>query len=113
MLVKELINPKSIVVVGGSNNLHKTGGKVLYNLLTGTFAGSLYVVNPKETEVQGLRSYQKIEDLPQTDLAILAIAAGFCVETVKYLTEHKGTKGFIILSAGFAEDRKEGARLEQ
>lgn len=113
MLVKELINPKSIVVVGGSNNLQKTGGKVLYNLLRGNFTGNLYVVNPKETEIQGLRSYQKIEDLPQTDLAILAIAASFCVDTVKYLTERKGTKGFIILSAGFAEDSKEGAKLEQ
>jgi acetate---CoA ligase (ADP-forming) len=113
MLVKELINPKSIVVVGGSNNLQKTGGKVLYNLLGGTFAGSLYVVNPKETEVQGLRSYQNLNDLPNTDLAILAIAASLCVETVKYLSEKKGTRGFIILSAGFAEESKEGARLEQ
>ena len=113
MLVKELISPKSIVVVGGSNNLQKTGGKVLYNLLRGTFTGDLYVINPKETEVQGLRSYQKMEDLPEADLAILAIAANFCVETVKYLVEKKGTRGFIILSAGFAEESKEGARLEQ
>jgi acetate---CoA ligase (ADP-forming) len=113
MLVKELISPKSIVVVGGSNNLQKTGGKVLYNLLHGTFTGNLYVINPKETEVQGLRSYQKMEDLPETDLAILAIAASFCVETVKYLVEKKRTRGFIILSAGFAEESKEGARLEQ
>ena len=113
MLVKELISPKSIVVVGGSNNLQKTGGKVLYNLLRGTFTGDLYVINPKETEVQGLRSYQKMEDLPEADLAILAIAANFCIETIKYLVEKKGTRGFIILSAGFAEESKEGARLEQ
>jgi len=113
MLVKEIISPKSIVVVGGSNNLHKTGGKVLYNLLRGTFKGRLYVLNPKETEVQGLKSYQRLEDLPETELAILAIAANFCVDTVRYLAEKRGTKGFIILSAGFAEEGKEGAKLEQ
>jgi acetyltransferase len=113
MLVKEIINPDSIVVVGGSNNLQKTGGKVLFNLLRGTFKGRLYVLNPRETEVQGLKSYQSPEDLPDTDLAILAIAANLCVETVKYLAEKKKTRGFIILSAGFAEEGKEGAKLEQ
>src|SRR4030042_2608721 len=113
MLVKEIISPKSIVVVGGSNNLHKTGGKVLYNLLRGTFKGALYVINPKETEVQGLKSYQRLEDRPETELAILAITANFCVDTVRYLAEKRGTRGFIILSAGFAEEGKEGAKLEQ
>lgn len=102
-----------MVVVGGSNNLQKTGGKVLYNLIRGTFKGRLYVLNPKETEVQGLKSYQRLEDLPETELAILAIAANLCVETVRYLTEKKGTKGFIILSAGFAEEGVEGAKLEK
>jgi acetyltransferase len=113
MLVKEIINPESIVVVGGSNNCQKTGGKVLYNLLRGTFKGSLYVLNPKETEVQGLKSYQSLETLPETKMAIIAIAANLCVETVRYLAEKKGTKGFIILSAGFAEESPEGARMEK
>ncbi len=113
MLVKEIINPKSIVVVGGSNNNQKTGGKVLYNLLRGTFKGRLYVLNPRETEVQGLKSYQSMETLPETEMAILAIAANLCVETVRYLAEKKETKGFIILSAGFAEESAEGARMEK
>jgi acetyltransferase len=113
MLVKEVINPESIVVVGGSNNFQKTGGKVLYNLLRGTYKGQLYVLNPRETEVQGLKSYQNIETLPETDLAIIAIAAGQCVETVRYLAEKKRTRGFIILSAGFAEESNEGAIMEK
>jgi len=113
MLVKELVRPNSIVVVGGSNNLQKTGGKVLHNLINGTFQGDLSVINPKETSVQGIRSYTNMTELPQTDLAILAIAAKFCKETIQYLAEHKGTKGFILLSAGFAEEGKEGAILEE
>jgi acyl-CoA synthetase (NDP forming) len=113
MLVKELISPNSIVVVGGSNSLHKPGGKVLWNIRNGTFSGKLYVLNPKETEVQGLRSYQRIEDLPETDLAVFAIAAPHCLVTVRLLAESKGVKGFIILSAGFAEEGGEGARIEK
>jgi acetate---CoA ligase (ADP-forming) len=113
MLVKEIINPQSIVIVGGSNNCQKTGGKVLYNLLRGTYKGRLYVLNPKETEVQGLKSYQNLETLPDTDLAIIAIAASQCIDTVRYLAEKKRTRGFIILSAGFAEESSEGAKMEK
>ncbi|HKK65868.1 MAG TPA: CoA-binding protein, partial [Clostridia bacterium] len=47
MLVKELIHPASIAVVGGSNNTHKPGGKVIKNLLSGSFEGPIYPVNPK------------------------------------------------------------------
>jgi acetyltransferase len=113
MINRQLLNPKSIVVVGGSNNLQKPGGKVLKNLLDGGFDGDLYVVNPKEEEVQGIKSYQDPANLPETDLAILAVAAKLCPPTVKLLTEEKNTRAFIILSAGFSEESEEGAKLEQ
>ncbi len=113
MITQELISPKSIVVVGGSNDIHKPGGKVLKNLIDGNFAGKLYVVNPKADEIQGVKSYRSVADLPQVDLAILAIAAKFCPETVDVLANEKGTKAFIILSAGFGEESEEGAKLER
>ncbi|MBN2611302.1 MAG: CoA-binding protein, partial [Bacteroidales bacterium] len=113
MLAKELLNPESIAVVGGSNNIHKPGGKVLDNILKGNFKGKLYVVNPKETEVQGVKSLQSCNDLPQVDLAIIVIPAKYCKEAVIILAEKKGTKGFIIISAGFSEESAEGARLER
>jgi len=112
MIVKELIQPSSIAVIGASNNVHKPGGKVLENLLAGDFGGPIYPVNPKETEVQGRTSYASVDDLPQTDLAVLAIPAKFCTRTVKTLAEEKGTKAFIILSAGFSEESEEGAAIE-
>ncbi|MGD0710739.1 MAG: acetate--CoA ligase family protein, partial [Bacteroidales bacterium] len=113
MITEQLINPKSIVVVGGSNTLSKPGGKVLFNLKDGHFKGVLHVVNPKEPEVQGIKAFADVKDLPQTDLAILAIAAKYCVETVEILAKQKGTKAFIILSAGFSEENKEGAEIEK
>ncbi|MFH2141860.1 MAG: acetate--CoA ligase family protein [Bacteroidota bacterium] len=113
MVTEQLINPKSIVVIGGSNTVSKPGGKVLFNLKDGHFKGNLYVVNPKEPEVQGLKAFADIRELPEVDLAILAIAAKYCIETVEVLVKQKGTKAFIILSAGFSEENEEGAKIEK
>ena len=112
MLNNKIINPKSIVIVGGSNDTHKPGGKVLKNIIDGGFKGKLYVSNPKEIEVQGIKSYQNSDDLPEVELAIIAIAAKYTFNIVKLLTEQKGTKAFIILSAGFSEESEEGKILE-
>ncbi len=113
MLNEKLINPKSIVVVGASNNTQTPGGSVLKNLIDNNFIGNLFAVNPKETEVQGIKCYQNIADVPKVDLAIIAIAARFTLETVKTLAQQKNTKGFIIFSAGFSEKDEEGEKLEQ
>ncbi|MDX9695567.1 MAG: CoA-binding protein, partial [Bacteroidales bacterium] len=113
MITKELLDPKSIVVVGGSDNIQKTGGKALKNLIDGKYKGDLYVVNPKEDNVQGITCFKEALELPQVDLAIIAIAAKYCVETVRILAEQKNTKAFIIFSAGFSEESAEGAKLEK
>ena len=113
MITKELINPKSIVIVGGSNDIQKPGGKALKNLIDQGFGGKIYVVNPKADEVQGIKSYRDPHDLPQVDLAILAIPAAFCPDTIELLAKEKGTKAFIVFSAGFSEENEEGARLEK
>ena len=113
MIAKELLNPKSIVVCGASSDVHKPGGKSLKNLLESPFKGQVYAVNPKETEVQGVKCYAKVDDLPQVDCAILCIAAKFCAQTVDVLAKEKGCKGFIIVSAGFSEESHEGAVVEK
>jgi acetate---CoA ligase (ADP-forming) len=113
MINEQLLNPKSIVVIGGSNDVHKPGGAVLRNLIEGVFRGALYVTNLKEPEVQGIKSYRDAADLPDVDLAIIAIAAKFIPDTVEVLAKQKNTRAFIILSAGFSEESREGKILEQ
>jgi acetyltransferase len=113
MIAKELLNPRSIVVCGASSDVHKPGGKSLFNLLHSPFKGQVYAVNPKESEVQGVKCYAKVDDLPQVDCAILCIAAKFCAQTVDVLAKEKGCKGFIIVSAGFSEENAEGAAIEK
>ncbi|MEI6435991.1 MAG: acetate--CoA ligase family protein [Bacteroidota bacterium] len=113
MIHPALLKPRSIVIVGGSNDVHKPGGAVLRNILEGGFKGELYVTNLKESEVQGIKSFPDPEQLPDVDLAILAIAAKFIPATVELLAKQKNTRGFIILSAGFSEESHEGKLLEQ
>ncbi len=113
MINRSLLNPESIAVIGGSNNLRKPGGRILQNIISGGFKGRLYVVNPKDTIVQGLTSYADIHDLPDTDLAILAVSAMNCPAAVRIMAEQKNTKAFIILSAGFSEDSPEGKLIEK
>src|SRR3712207_3297553 len=113
MITSQLLRPESIVVVGASNNVHKPGGAILRNLISGGFRGALRAVNPKEKEVQGVTAFADVKDVPDTELAILAIPAAMCPEAVEVLANEKKTKAFIVLSAGFGEETHEGALLEQ
>ncbi|MBN2773814.1 MAG: acetate--CoA ligase family protein [Prolixibacteraceae bacterium] len=112
MIHPKLIKPKSIAVIGASNNIAKPGGKMLKNLIDNSFSGELYPVNPKEEIVQNLTAFQSVNELPLVDLAVLAIPARFCPETVSILVKEKGTRAFIIISAGFSEESKEGKIIE-
>ena len=113
MINKQLLEPESIVVIGGSNNVHKPGGAVVRNLLSGGYEGTLRIVNPKEDEVQGIKVFHDPRELPPTDLAILVVAARFCPDYVELLASEKQVRAFIIISAGFSEETPEGAQLEQ
>lgn len=113
MLNRQLLSPNSIVVVGASNNITKPGGKILKNLLEHEFKGKLYAVNPNDESIQGVTAYPTVSDLPETELAILAIPAKSCPEAVKVLARDKKTKAFIIISGGFGETGSEGALLEK
>lgn len=113
MINRQLLRPESIVVIGGSNNVHKPGGAVVRNLLQGGYKGTLRIVNPKEDEVQGIKVFHDAKEIPPTDLAILVVAAKYCPDYVELLAAEKEVRAFIIISAGFGEETKAGAALEQ
>lgn len=112
MINQHLVDPRSIVVIGASNDVKKPGGKVLKNILEGDFKGDLFVVNPRETSVQGVDCFKTAADSPEVDLAILAIPSHVCPPTMKVLTETKSTRAFIVISAGFGEAGEQGKALE-
>jgi acetate---CoA ligase (ADP-forming) len=113
MINEKIINPGSIVIVGGSDDLFKPGGKVLRNIIDGKFSGDLYTVNPNHDKIQGIKSFRDINDIPETDLAILAIPSKLCFPAIEILVSDKKTKAFIIISAGFSEAGEEGRELEK
>ncbi|MGQ8338638.1 acetate--CoA ligase family protein [Sunxiuqinia sp. A32] len=113
MLNREMISPRSIAVIGASNNISKPGGKLLKNLIDNNFKGDLYVVNPKSTEVQGVSAFPSVDDLPAVELAVLAIPAAACPSVVEILCKDKTVKAVIIISAGFSEESDEGKKLEE
>ena len=83
------------------------------NLISGGYNGTLRIVNPKEDEVQGIKAFHDAREIPPTELAILVVAARFCPDYVELLAKEKQTRAFIIISAGFGEETKAGAELEQ
>lgn len=93
--------------------MHKPGGAIVRNLLQGGYKGVLRIVNPKEDEVQGIKVFHDVKEIPPTEMAILVVAAKFCPDYVDYVAAEKGVRAFIIISAGFGEETKAGAALEQ
>jgi acetate---CoA ligase (ADP-forming) len=113
MINDYLIDPRSIVVVGGSNDCSKPGGKVVMNLLNGRYSGKVYIVNPGKKEVQGIKSFSTVNDVPNAELAIIAVSARKCFSVIEALIRVCRTRSFIVLSAGFKETGKDGAILEK
>jgi acyl-CoA synthetase (NDP forming) len=113
MINRELLNPNSIAIIGGSANIHKPGGKVIRNIINGGFHGAIYAVNPKEKDIEGVQCFSDVEWLPEVELAIIAIPAKLCPSVIDVLINEKNTRAFIILSAGFSEEGPEGAELEK
>lgn len=112
-MIETLFNPKSIVVVGGSNNLDKPGGAILQNILKSNFGGSLYVVNPQNEKTQGCKTFKSVQEIDfPIDLAILAIPAQHCLEATEWLVAKCSLTAVIILSAGFSETSEDGKALE-
>lgn len=113
MINQQLLHPESIVIIGGSNNVHKPGGAIVRNIIQGGYKGILRIVNPKEDEVQGIKVFHDVKEVPPTDLAVMVVAAKYCPDYVEYLAAEKKVRAFIIISAGFGEETEEGAVLEE
>lgn len=106
----EYFNPRSIAVIGASQEASKMGYAVLHNLLH--FPGQLYPVNNKRSEIQGLKAYPTITAIPApVDLAVIAVPAIHVPRVVEECGQ-KGVPMVVIISAGFKEMGDDGKALE-
>lgn len=104
--------PKSIAIIGASNDLKKLGGSDMKVLIESGFEGAIYPINPKEKKVQGYTAYKTVLDVPDDiDRATIILPTRFVLSAVKECAE-KGIKVVQIYSAGFGEFGDEGRKIE-
>jgi len=110
--MSKLFNPKSIALIGASEEEGSVGKTLMMNLLSGK-GRSIFPINPNRTSVMGIKCYPTIKDVPeQVDLAIIAVPAKIVPDIVEQCGE-SGVFGLIIISAGFKEIGEEGKKLEE
>ena len=110
--LSSLLSPRSVALVGASDDVARIGGRPLRYLRESGFSGGIYPVNPKRDTVQGVRAYSSVAALPETpDVAILAVPASATLQAVRECAE-RGVKAAIVFSAGFAETSDEGRALQ-
>jgi acetate---CoA ligase (ADP-forming) len=98
-----LFSPRSVAVLGASSDPTRISGRPIAYMQAQGFQGGLYPINPNRTEVQGLKAYPSVADLPETpDVAIVAIAAEIAEQSITELAE-RGVKAAVMFTAGFAE----------
>jgi acyl-CoA synthetase (NDP forming) len=111
-MLDSLFRPRAVAVMGASNNPLSIGHIVVKNLKTYGFKGEIYPINPKQTEILGLKAYGSILDVPgQVDICCIAVKSVLVPQMVDDCGK-KGVKFVIIHTAGFREMGEEGAKLE-
>ncbi len=105
--------PQSVAVIGATEKQGSVGRMLLWNLLSSTFGGTIYPINPKRPSVLGIKTYASVAEVPDTlDLAVIITPAQTVPQLVKECVD-AGVKACIIISAGFKEIGAEGAELER
>ena len=111
--LRPLLWPRTVAVIGASPNIDIIRGRLLHIMRLREFPGRIYPVTRSQPEVQGLRAYPSIADVPEAvDLAVIVIPAAAVPEALAECGAH-GVKAAIIISSGFAEERgEEGPRRQ-
>lgn len=110
--LQDLLCPTSVAVVGASDDPLRIGGRPLNYFKSFGFEGDIYPVNPKRDEVQGLKAYPTVTDIPgPVDFVLVAVPAPLVVQVTKEAAA-KGAKTVLIFSSGFAEESESGARMQ-
>lgn len=108
-----LIDPKSVAIIGASENPNKIGGRPIHYMLRHGFAGAIYPINPNRDELQGLPCFASLAALPQTpELAIVVVGGDAAVEAVDQCAA-RGIKSAIVISSGFGETGPEGMAVQR
>ncbi len=110
--LRAMLSPRTVAVIGASRRRGTIGGELLHNLLSHSFSGAVYPVNPQVKAVQGVRAWPSIEEVPDDiDLAVIAVPAAQVKAEVE-ACGRKGVKSLVVITAGFGELGGKGKELQ-
>ena len=111
--IGKLLWPKSVAVVGASSDTHGLRGRIFEIIRSHPFVGRVYPVSRSAAEVQGVKAYPSVDELPElVDLAILIVPAAYVPAELERCGR-VGIKAAAILSSGFAEEGEAGTRMQR
>ena len=105
--------PKSVAVIGATENPGSVGRTIIWNLISSTFGGTIYPVNPKRASILGIKAYPSLRDVPEVVDLIVVVTPAPSIPGIITDAVDIGVKSAIIISAGFKETGPEGAELER
>ncbi|MFJ8764779.1 acetate--CoA ligase family protein [Streptomyces clavifer] len=110
--MRRLMEPRSVAVIGASNEQGKIGNSVMRNLIDGGFPGEIYPVNPRADDILGRKAYKSVTDVPgEVDVAVFAIPAKFVASALEEVGR-KGIPNAVLIPSGFAETGEQGLQDE-
>ncbi len=113
MTLRAALEPRSIAIVGASDNPHKVGGRPILYMKRYGYRGAIYPINPGRAEVQGIKAYASIGEVPEApDLAIVAVAGDEAVRAVEECAR-RGVKVAVVMTSGFGEIGPEGKAAQE
>ena len=108
-----LLHPKTVAVLGASQDTTKLVGKPIFFLQQHKYGGKIYPINPKYKEVSGLPCYSSLAQAPgEIDAVIIGLPAESVLEAVRECAERK-VKSVIVFASGFAEIGGKGVKMEE
>ena len=101
--LKAALDPRSVAIIGASENPNKVGGRPVHYLDKFGFKGRIFPINPSRAEVQGHRCYKSLADLPEApEMVIVAVAGDNAIGVVEDCAAH-GVKVAVVMASGFGE----------
>jgi acetyl coenzyme A synthetase (ADP forming)-like protein len=111
--LRPFFHPQSVAVVGASRDPRSIGSRLVDALLGSGFRGTVYAVNPKASEIRGVRAYPSVRELPDAvDLAVVAVPPEAVLGVVDDCAA-RGVRALVVITAGFAEVGGEGPELQK
>lgn len=111
--LRNFFSPGTVAVIGASKTPGKVGHSIVKNLLDAGYPGQIYPVNPREKEIEGLKAYPSVLEIPgEVEMAVIAVPAAGVLDVAAECGQ-KGVRNLVVVTAGFKEVGKEGLDLEK